>query len=479
MKIAGAITSMDAARTYTDVNSFTTGLQAGRQTSPLIQNQFNNFFRSLTKSSPVANTRGELRHQPAACGQITKEPPTSDGRDHALLSALTGEIVANPIRVTKIDIQEPQPLPAPPWQTSTQATITSRLVHYEKETTYFSSSGTIRTEDGRKIDFSLDLCVQRTETETMEISVNAGRMRNYLLDPLILSFTGGPPAFSSASFLFDLDGDGKEERIAGLQQGCGFLAFDRNNDGVINNGLELFGPCSGDGFADLDAFDTDGNMWIDNNDPIFENLSIWQKNENGEDILKSLQEAGVGAIHLARMGTKFLLQDPDNECLGQVTANGIFLTEGGEVRSLQEVELSIGSPDPAEESSLDAGSALLDAIASLRLLISMQRLRAQLFAARNRYRLFNSHFPMDYYQSQNPFIRQRESENNLSGTVFAASAMHHVELAGTHTLTLSQKNRPGLFSGENIIAPMFSLAELRDSMDKRYTEPEKNNHFSA
>ncbi len=57
--------------------------------------------------------------------------------------------------------------------------------------------------------------------------------------------------------------------------------------------------------------------------------------------------------------------------------------------------------------------------------------------------------------------------------------MHHVEVAGTHTVTLSQKNRTGLFSGENIIAPMLSLAELRDSMGEKYTEPGKNGHFSA
>jgi hypothetical protein len=45
-------------------------------------------------------------------------------------------------------------------------------------------------------------------------------------------------------------------------------------DGRVNDGRELFGPITGDGFAELAAYDDDGNNWIDENDGIYDNLSI-------------------------------------------------------------------------------------------------------------------------------------------------------------------------------------------------------------
>ena len=77
--------------------------------------------------------------------------------------------------------------------------------------------------------------------------------------------------------MFDIDADGEEESISYLQGGSGYLALDKNGDGVINDGSELFGTKSGDGFADLAEYDADGNGWIDENDPIFDKLLIWAK----------------------------------------------------------------------------------------------------------------------------------------------------------------------------------------------------------
>ena len=61
--------------------------------------------------------------------------------------------------------------------------------------------------------------------------------------------------------------------------------MDRNGDGKINDGSELFGTKSGDGFKDLASYDADGNGWIDENDAIFSQLKIWTKDEDGKDKL--------------------------------------------------------------------------------------------------------------------------------------------------------------------------------------------------
>ena len=61
--------------------------------------------------------------------------------------------------------------------------------------------------------------------------------------------------------------DGRKDNISFVQPGSGFLAVDKNNDGKINNGKELFGPNTGNGFDELAKYDSDGNQWIDESDP--------------------------------------------------------------------------------------------------------------------------------------------------------------------------------------------------------------------
>ena len=49
-------------------------------------------------------------------------------------------------------------------------------------------------------------------------------------------------------FAFDLNADGQAEQINFVAPGSGFLVFDRNQDGKVNNGSELFGPTTDNGF---------------------------------------------------------------------------------------------------------------------------------------------------------------------------------------------------------------------------------------
>lgn len=46
---------------------------------------------------------------------------------------------------------------------------------------------------------------------------------------------------TSQRFKFDLNADGQNEDINFATNGSGYLALDRNGDGRINNGSELFG----------------------------------------------------------------------------------------------------------------------------------------------------------------------------------------------------------------------------------------------
>ncbi len=208
--------------------------------------------------------------------------------------------------------------------------------HYEYESTQFNAQGVIMTEDGQQIDFSVDVNMSREFMSEHQISFRAG---DALKDPLVINFDGGAAALTETKFSFDIDSDGRENQISFVRPGSGFLALDQNSDGIINDGSELFGPRSGDGFEELAAHDLDNNNWIDENDAIYDRLRIWSKTTSGEDQLLALGEKGVGAIYLGHIATPFAVNDTANELQGQVRASGVFLNEDGRVGTVQQVDL--------------------------------------------------------------------------------------------------------------------------------------------
>lgn len=209
----------------------------------------------------------------------------------------------------------------------------------EIEATSFSASGLVKTADGREISFDLELTMSRAFFQESDFRLQAGDAARKT-DPLVLNFAGNAAQLTDQRFAFDLDNDGATEQIHFAAPGSGFLAFDRNGNGRIDNGGELFGPASGDGFQDLAELDGDHNGWIDENDAAFGQLQIWQKDAAGNDSLSSLQQMGVGAIALARIATPFEIKSANNESFGQVRSSGIFLQEEGTAGTMQQIDLT-------------------------------------------------------------------------------------------------------------------------------------------
>ena len=231
------------------------------------------------------------------------------------------------------------------WQTEWCTTIE------ETESTNICASGFVRTCDGRQIAFDCSLAMQREYTQTLSGSAS-GTYR--LHDPLVIDFAGTGAELTENRVDFDLDADGKVERIPGLGEGCGYLVFDRNGNGRADDGSELFGVASGNGFADLAKLDSDGNGWIDEADPVFRQLGV----ANGERYA-SLSERGIGALATAAVHAPFSLKTGDNELLGQIRAAGVYLRESGEVGFMQQVDLAVSAPpagqdQPGERQQLSA-----------------------------------------------------------------------------------------------------------------------------
>jgi len=210
--------------------------------------------------------------------------------------------------------------------------------HYEGEFTSFSATANVQTQDGKEINIQIELNMSREWFTEQSLNIRAG---DALKDPLTLNFNGNSAELTETKFSFDLDADGTKEQISFVGPGSGFLALDKNHDNIINDGSELFGPATNNGFNELAAYDQDGNNWIDENDDIYSQLRIWSKDTAGNDQLVALGQQNVGAIYLGHIKTPFLIADQNNEQLGQIRSSGFFINEDGSTGTIQQLDLVV------------------------------------------------------------------------------------------------------------------------------------------
>lgn len=214
-----------------------------------------------------------------------------------------------------------------------------REVIEETERTQFSAQGVVRTADGREIRFTLQLDMQRSYRQESSFSLRLGDA--VAVDPLVVNFDGTAAQLQDQRFAFDLNGDGQTENVPLLAGNRGYLALDTNQNALIDNGLELFGPGSGNGFAELALHDSDGNGWIDEADPVYLQLRVWTPGADGPGRLQTLAELGVGAVQTAASAaTPFALRSADNTPLGAVRSTSMYLREDGGAGTVQQIDLS-------------------------------------------------------------------------------------------------------------------------------------------
>lgn len=264
------------------------------------------------------------------------------GRRIRLLSAkdlqVDGADAARTERVARdLGTKRGEPAPAPPPKQGWGVEVHAESTTVETEQTKFSASGVVKTSDGREIAFETTLSMSRDRVTVETFDLRAGDA--VVKDPLVLTFDGSAAELSAQKVAFDLNGDGKNEAISTVKNGA-FLALDKNGNGAIESGKELFGPQSGSGFGELAQYDADKNGWIDENDPVYGKLRLW----NGSGAGVSLQQANVGAISLANAATPFDLRSADGAQLdGRVRATGVYLTEDGQAKVIQQVDLATAS----------------------------------------------------------------------------------------------------------------------------------------
>jgi hypothetical protein len=153
-------------------------------------------------------------------------------------------------------------------------------------------------------------------------------------DPLVLDLDDDGVELTShkKGNKFDLNADGRTDRAAFVTGGDAFLALDRNGNGAIDDGSELFGEHHGaaDGFSELARFDDNRDGAIDVSDSVFSRLFLFDGAR-----LRRLADAGVVSILTSMNGSES----------GEVNGNEIlgtsrFLRADGSSGSIAEALLN-------------------------------------------------------------------------------------------------------------------------------------------
>jgi len=224
-------------------------------------------------------------------------------------------------------IDEPQPF------------VSERTTQISTQTTQLlQASAKLQLEDGSTIDLSFD----STLFKTRNISTQSQMLINgELVDPLVLTFSGSNVELSQKKVDFDLNADGEIDSMSYASGASAFLALDKNGNGQIDDGNELFGALSGNGFAELAHYDENQDGVIDESDSVFSKLRLSNLDAQGGMQLISLTEQRVGAIFLANLDASFNVLDGNDEITGIVRKNGLFLQDDFTPGLIQHIDIVV------------------------------------------------------------------------------------------------------------------------------------------
>lgn len=157
--------------------------------------------------------------------------------------------------------------------------------------TFTNSEGTLTIDNFKNGDLGITLkggddpCPEAPETPTPEApekpdSTPVPSWPYHHGSPLILDLNGDSVTSTfiyDTKTYFDLDNDGMKERTGWVQSGDGLLVLDKNSNGIVDNGNELFGNYTKDatgvyddnGFDALSQYDTNNDGIIDSSDDVY------------------------------------------------------------------------------------------------------------------------------------------------------------------------------------------------------------------
>ena len=182
---------------------------------------------------------------------------------------------------------------------------TSLLADYRASTTYHSSA----TIKASQLFVTFDEITvgdgDRTPEPVRPHTICPGCCE---VSPIVLSLRGDYHLTSVAEGVsFDINGDGVPERMSWTAAGsdAAFLALDRNGNGSIDSGAELFGDAvATDGWIALAQLDGNGDGAIDVSDAAWRDLLLWyDRDHDGRSTSSEL--VSVASSGIVAIGTRY------------------------------------------------------------------------------------------------------------------------------------------------------------------------------
>ncbi|WP_199154587.1 hypothetical protein [Chromobacterium sp. ASV23] len=230
--------------------------------------------------------------------------------------------------------QAPSAPASPPPQVDAEQSVD----YQDKQQLQFSANGQVTTQDSKQFQFSLNLSMQSLyQYHSSAGSQNGGQPH----DPLMISLGADAGRFSGATASFDLQNNGQMTQLPFPTDG-GWLVLDKNGSGKVGNGSELFGPQSGNGFADLAKYDVNHDGVIDESDPVYAQLRIWTgRGSDGKDQLETLQQAHIGAILLPSVQAPLTMRQDSASIAptAQMESAGVYLKDDGQAGMVSQVDV--------------------------------------------------------------------------------------------------------------------------------------------
>jgi hypothetical protein len=160
--------------------------------------------------------------------------------------------------------------------------------------------------------------------------------KNYL-SPIVLDLDNdGIETVGPSSIYFDLDANGFPERVGWVGADDGLLVLDRNGNGLIDSGRELFGDQtvlqdgsqSPGGFQALSELDENRDGVINASDAAYSQLRVW-RDSNQDGISQSGELYTLSELAIQSVNTNYVTSDITDEAGNIKTQIGSFTKSDG------------------------------------------------------------------------------------------------------------------------------------------------------
>lgn len=201
----------------------------------------------------------------------------------------------------------------------------------------FSIAGEFSQGD-KQITMSYQYNAESAYTYTSYRQVDLSQLK----DPLIVQFGDIPLGNVKGTTEFDVNSDNTLNPLPVFNGDVGYLVYDKNHNGRADDGTELFGPQTGQGFSELAALDQDGNGFIDKNDSAYHDLYIWQPTTSKRSgRYMSLSDVGIAGINTQAHETPFTFLDRQGNIKAQMRYSSFAYDNNFQARGVHQVDVAI------------------------------------------------------------------------------------------------------------------------------------------